>query len=299
MKIQSEFFTKVGGNRQCFAVIYDEAVLFLVGSSTIVQQEQLGKFKAWFDDYVAGFYGDDEYVNANLLLKEEHSRRTCEEMEYLAKELGLTQNQKRTAEAIALFHDIGRFEQFVKYRTYNDVRSVNHCLLGLEVLRQSNVFEVLQRPERELIERAIEYHGARELSKDLQGEWLLFARMIRDADKIDILYVVTEYYGQHKDNPERSALDLDLPDDPEYSIDVVEGVLRGRRIDRNELRTLNDMKLCQLAWVYDVNFAATLKRITQRRLLEKLVELLPKTPEIESVKAEVFGHVKGRLCLHN
>ena len=261
-----------------------------------MQQEQLGKFKAWFDDYVAGFYGDDEYVNANLKLKEEHSRRTCEEMEYLAEELGLTLNQKRIAEAIALFHDIGRFEQFVKYRTYNDVRSVNHCLLGLEVLRQSNVFQVLQRRERELIERAIEYHGAKELPRDLRGECLLFAKMIRDADKIDILYVVTQYYGEYRDNPERFALDLDLPDEPGYSTEVAERILRGRRIDRSELRTLNDMKLCQLGWVYDVNFAATLKRIRQRGLLEKLVELLPRTPDIKRVKEKVFEHVKARLC---
>lgn len=260
-----------------------------------MQQEQLGKFKAWFDNYVAGFYGDDEYVNVNLKLKEEHSRRTCEEMEYLADELGLTQNQKRIAEVIALFHDIGRFEQFVKYRTYNDVRSVNHCLLGLEVLYQKNVFEVLQRRERELIERAIEYHGARELPRDLQGECLLFAKMIRDADKIDVLYVVTEYYRWYKDNQQRSGLELDLPDEPGYSMDVVDGILRGRRIDRSELRTLNDMKLCQLAWVYDVNFAPTLKRMRQRRLLEKLVELLPRTPDIERIKEKVFGHVKARL----
>ena len=90
-----------------------------------MEQEQLEKFRDWFDGYVAGFYGDDEFVNANLKLKEEHSRRTCEEMRYLACELGLSGNQKRIAEVIAILHDVGRFEQFVKYRTYNDPRSVN------------------------------------------------------------------------------------------------------------------------------------------------------------------------------
>jgi len=70
-----------------------------------VEQEQLEKFRVWFDDYVAGFYGDSEFINANLKLKEEHSRRTCEEMLSLAQELGLGDNQKRIAEVIALFHD--------------------------------------------------------------------------------------------------------------------------------------------------------------------------------------------------
>ena len=49
-----------------------------------MEQEQLEKLRAWFDDYVAGFYGDDDFLNANIKLKEEHSRRTCEEMLYLA-----------------------------------------------------------------------------------------------------------------------------------------------------------------------------------------------------------------------
>jgi len=43
-----------------------------------------------------------------LELKEKHCRRTCEEMLYLAGELGLEENKKRLSETIALFHDIGR-----------------------------------------------------------------------------------------------------------------------------------------------------------------------------------------------
>ena len=122
-----------------------------------MEQEQLEKIRVWFGDYVAGFYGNDEFINANLKLKEEHSWRTCEEMLYLAKELNLADDQRRTADVIALLHDIGRFEQFVKYRTYNDSRSVNHCLLGMEVLRRTKVLEQVDRYERQLIEKAIKY----------------------------------------------------------------------------------------------------------------------------------------------
>jgi len=255
----------------------------------------LEKIRVWFDDYVAGFYSDDEFVNANIELKEKHSRRTCEETLGLAEELGLTDNQKRIADAIALLHDVGRFEQFVKYRTYNDPRSVNHCLLGMEVLRQRKVLEQVDSKERELIEKAIEYHGLKELPGDLDGECLLFSQLIRDADKIDVLYVVTEYYRQYRDNPEEFMLELEFPDEPGYSAEVVGGILCGRRIDNSELRTLNDMKLCQLGWVYDVNFAATLKRIRQRRFLEKIIDFLPRTEDIEKVKAKIFEYVDRRI----
>jgi putative nucleotidyltransferase with HDIG domain len=260
-----------------------------------MEQEQLNKFRAWFDDYAAGFYGNDEFVNANLKLKEEHSRRVCEEMSYLAEELGLAGNQKRIADVIALLHDVGRFEQFVKYRTYNDCRSVNHCLLGLEVLRRKKVLEQVDRKSRELIEKAIEYHGLMELPADLDGEGLLFSRLIRDADKLDVFYVVTEYYKQYRDNPKEFMLELEFPDEPGYSAEIVEWILCGRRIDYGRLRTINDMKLCQLGWVYDVNFTATLKRIKQRRFLEKIIDFLPETEDIDKVREKILEYVDSRI----
>jgi len=269
-----------------------------IKSQDVVEQKQLDKFKLWFDDYVAGFYGDDEAINANLKLKEKHSRRTCKEMLYLAGELGLDENQKnqrRLSETTALFHDIGRFEQFVKYNTYSDVRSVDHCRLGLEVLRQSKLLDGLDRQERQLIEKAIEFHGRKELPEDLDGRFLLLSKLIRDADKIDALYVVTEYYKQYRDNPQEFRLELELPDVPGYSAEVVEGLLLGQRVDYSRLRTLNDLKLCLLGWVYDVNFTPTLKRIKQRKYLEKLLGFLPGTEDIERVKEKIFGYVDFRI----
>jgi len=260
-----------------------------------MEQQQLEKFKAWFDDYVGGFYGADEYVNANLKLKADHSRRTCEEMLYLAEELGLDANQRQIAEAIALLHDIGRFRQFVRYRTYNDPRSVNHCLLGLEVLRETKVLDAVESKERELIEKAIEYHGLKELPDGLEGKNLLFSRLIRDADKIDVLHTVTAYYKQHRDDPDGFKLEIELPDEPGYSAEVVEDILTGRRIEHSRLRTWNDMKLCQIGWVYDVNFTATLRRIRQRRLLEKIFDFLPETEDIDKVRIKVFEYVDSRI----
>src|SRR4030066_873144 len=121
-----------------------------------MKQDVLEKLRTGFDEYVTGFYGEDEYVNANLKMKQLHSRRTCTIMLELADQIGLDANKKRIAETIALFHDIGRFEQFVRHRTYNDAKSVNHCELGLQVLRETNVLAGVDRGEREVIEDAIE-----------------------------------------------------------------------------------------------------------------------------------------------
>lgn len=260
-----------------------------------MEQEQLEQLRGWFYDYVSGFYGEDEFVNANIKLKERHTRQMCEEIPQLARELGLSENQQRTAEAIVLLHDVGRFGQFEKYRTYNDPRSVNHCILGVGVLRQTGVLESLDAEERGLIERAIEYHGLIELPDGLDGQCLLFSRLLRDADKLDIFRVVTDYYRQYRDDPESFKLEVELPDEPGYSMEVVERLLDGRRIDYTMLSTWNDMKLCQLGWVYDVNFPQTLRRIRDRGFLEKVFDFLPDNEDIEKVRRKIFDYVGSRI----
>lgn len=260
-----------------------------------MKAEQLEKFRVWFDNYVAGFYGDDEYVNANLKLKEDHSHRTCQQMLYLVDELGLTQEQRRLAEAVALFHDIGRFKQFVEHKTYHDPRSLNHCILGLQILRETGVLESLEEKEKQIIESAVECHGMKELPSGLDGDCLLYSKLIRDADKLDIFYIVIEGYRQYRDNPESFNFEVELPDEPQYSAEIAEKVLAGRRIDYNMLRTWNDMKLLQLSWVYDVNFAASLKRMKEFRLPEQIFEFLPRCDDIEKIRQKVLDYMDARI----
>jgi len=276
-----------------------------------MNKEQLDKFKEWFDGFVAGFYsrkgrltperdtlrwaGDDEYVNANIKLKEDHSRRICEEAIFLADEMGLGENERMLAETIGLLHDVGRFPQFVKYKTYHDPRSINHCLLAVNVLKEHKVLDALEQAEKQMILKAIEYHGVKELPENLDEDTLLFSRLIRDADKLDIYRVVIQAYTQQRDDPDNFKFEMELPDEPGCSPDIIRAVLNGENIDYAKLRTWNDMKLINLAWVYDVNFIATLKRIKKSRFLETIIELLPDTPDIRKVSDKVLGYIEDRI----
>jgi hypothetical protein len=260
-----------------------------------MNDEQLTKFKAWFNKFVARFYGNNEHINIHIKLKEEHTGRVCAEMLYLADQLRVVGNQRLLAETIALFHDIGRFPQFAKYQTYVDPKSVNHCLLGLEVLQKENVLVQLPDDERETVETAIRYHGEKVLPDNLNGDTLLFSKMIRDADKLDIFNVVIKAYTQQKDDPDNFKLELELPDEPRFTPGVLEAILTGGRIDYTVLRTLNDMKLCVLGWVYDVNFVPTLSRLKQRRHLETIFEFLPDIPDIRKVREKIFAYVEDRI----
>ncbi len=264
-----------------------------------MEQKQLDRLKEWFEGFVSGFYGNDDYVNANLKMKYQHSLRTCEEMLYLVDQLGLDANQRRIAEAIALLHDVGRFVQFVEYRTYNDARSTNHSQLSVEVLQKAGILDTLEDSQRQYIEDAIRYHGLKELPSDLQGEALFYSKLIRDADKIDALQVVIENFIEYNSDPEKFILEVEFPDTPHYSQEVLDSILLGKRIDYQQLRTWNDMKLCLLGWVYDVNFAATLKRIRQRRLLESLFDFLPDDDNIAMAREKILGFVDAAIEREN
>ena len=275
--------------------ILEYAAGIFIRSRDVLEQTQLDKFRIWFDDYVAGFYGDDETVNANIQLKDDHSHRTCKEMLYLADELDLDENQKLISETIALLHDVGRFEQFVKYRMYSDAKSVDHCLLGLEVLEKNRVLDEVDLQEKLLIQKAIECHGRKELPLDLDDQSLLFSKLIRDADKLDAYYVLLKYYKQYRENPQEFKLGMELPDEPGYSADVINELLSGRCLDNRKVRKLNDLKLSLLSWVYDVNFTSTLKRIKQCGYLEELIGFLPADEDIERVREKILEYVDFRI----
>ena len=52
------------------------------------------------------------------------------------------------AEAIAVLHDIGRFEQFFRYHTYSDSASVDHARLGADIIERTGIVKMLAADER-------------------------------------------------------------------------------------------------------------------------------------------------------
>lgn len=260
-----------------------------------MEQNQLERFKRWFTQYSNRFFGDDEYINANLRLKQDHTERTCEEMRLLTADLALDDNERRIAELTALFHDVGRFSQFAQYRTYNDSRSIDHGQRGVRVLREERVLESLPAEERQWVETAVGLHSRRALPSALKGRGLLFTRLIRDVDKIDIFRVVTDSYERYRDDPDSFMLEVELPDEPEYSPEVLEAVLNEETVEWGELRTLTDAKLCQLGWVYDLNFTPSLRRINECGFLSKLIGFLPPDENIRRLCQKIQDDVAFRL----
>jgi hypothetical protein len=199
------------------------------------------------------------------------------------------------ADVIALFHDVGRFEQFKRHRTYVDFRSTNHCMLGVQVLDSHNVLSPLTEREKRMINTAIKLHGRKQLPTGLDEETATFAKLIRDADKIDIYRVVIDAYRQYRDDPENFNLELEFDDNPYCSQHVVDAALAQKRISYSELETLSDYKLLMLTWVYDINYTAALERIKKRRFIHDVQDLLPATEEMAKIVQIAENYIDQKI----
>jgi HD superfamily phosphohydrolase YqeK len=250
-----------------------------------MKQDDLIFFKKWFSDYCKSFYSSNIEDQKNISLKEQHTFNVCKNIIEIAKELSLSNDQIILSEAVALFHDVGRFPQYAKYKTFRDNISVNHGLLGAQTLLGKKILQNLPDNEQELIIQAVKFHNAFSIPKKEKENIVFFIKLIRDADKLDIWRVFLEYYESPDEN-RASAVGLGLPDIPEYSEDVISCLYKKKILSLSKIKTLNDFKLLQLSWIYDLNFKSSFRLLFERDYLDRITAKLPQTEEIQ--KASCF-----------
>ena len=261
-----------------------------------MKKQDLEQFKAWFAGHIAAFYGDDEYVNANLKLKEDHTDRVCIEINDLTRRLGLAENDRLIAETIALLHDVGRFTQFKLYKTYSDPKSVNHCRLSLDILRDNKVLDSLPVDEQRIIRTAIKLHGQKDLPANLDPAIVPFTKLIRDADKLDIYPLLISNYELYHANPDDYPLEVELPNEPHYCPEIFDRILNGRLVDYHKLKTINDAIILKIGWVHDINFPAALEKIRENRYIDELFKLLPENEDMKKLRTAIFKYIDERIA---
>ena len=244
-----------------------------------MQSRDLDIFKAWFTRYSQTFYTNDAEDNKNIELKVRHTSFVCENAVLVAKEEHLSDNDLMLAETAALFHDLGRFLQYSRYKTFRDSISVNHGRFGAEILDKENILRHLPPLERQLIMNTVRFHNSFEVPSFEDQQNVLFLKLIRDADKLDIWRIFTEYYEGPEDE-KASAVGLGLPDLPDYSKTILCCLYEKKLGTLSGLKTLNDLKLMQLSWVYDLNFRHSFKLLAERSYIRKIATALPQTEEI-------------------
>lgn len=219
------------------------------------------KAKLEFIKYVKEYDID----SGRIKLKLKHILKVTENSKYIAQNLKLSDEQVALAELIGLFHDIGRFEQVRKYDTFSDKDTgVDHAAYSLKVLYEDGLITRFIDTNKydEIIKKAVFNHNKIQIDASLKDDELLFSKIIRDADKLDIYRVINEeemddifWYKEFK-NLKATPI-------------VIDEFLSDRLVKYKDVKNNADLIFVFYSYIYDFNFPICLKLIKENLYLDK------------------------------
>ncbi len=256
-------------------------------------QKALLKYHARFGRYVRSFLKRSPQDAPAVSLKIVHSQKVRREIADIARASGLCRRDVILAEITGLFHDIGRFEQFLQFHTFNDAQSVDHALLGRQVLEKEELLKDFSAKDRDIILDAVFFHNKLVLPAYFKGRKLTICRLIRDADKLDILRVFDEIY---KKGSGCKAADLGLPESHEVSESVYKSIMQERVVQFKHVQSDLDFLVMRLSWLYDITFPRTLEKIRERGYVENMAQRIPEGRCKKEILDKIRGYLEERLC---
>ena len=197
-----------------------------------------------------------------IIRKFYHSYRVMDFCMLLAKYNNFNDDDTNIAILVGLLHDYSRFEQWTNYKTYSDIKSTDHGNLATERLFKDR--EILNYCENieyyDEIYDAIKYHNKYSYPEYLSEHNKLLCKIIRDADKLDIFYLL----GINKE--------LMVEDDGIISNKVKEDFYNNKSISRLNCENKNDDILLSIAMIFDLHFNYSFKHIKNMKLIDKIYE---------------------------
>lgn len=248
----------------------------------IILKELLKEMHDWMHAYMKSFYTEDEEIQQAILIKEKHTGYVTAISRELAAYLGLCAHDVDLAEIMGLFHDVGRFRQFTLYQTFNDAQSEDHADLGIKVLEGLPFMKKLTAEDYALVLFAIKNHNKKLIEPSADERRVLFAKLLRDADKLDIYRVLSPF--------------LTPSDGKGFAPGFVERFVAGEQCDYTCIRTQDDRKLVRLMWVYDVNFSWTLQRIVDRGYVDRIIACLPQDAKMQEGVRRLQAYIKAKCA---
>ena len=80
----------------------------------------------------------------------------------------------------------------------------------------------------------------------------------------------------------------------DISPDFVENFVAGNQADYRKIRTNGDRKIVRLMWIYDINFAWTMRKIVERGYINKIIDALPIDNNVQKGIDRLLKYVKNK-----
>lgn len=237
-----------------------------------------------FINYVSNY----DLNNIKIKLKYDHSIRVMNLMMKYAKELGFASYEVELASVIGLLHDIGRFEQLKEYDSFNDKETIDHATLGVKLLFEDNLIKKFwsNKDDYELIKFAIKNHNKLNIEKCNNEKFLKYAKLIRDTDKIDILYV----YGVSDELKVRSEnISISKP--------ILNCIKDNKTVSYDLINNKNDELSISFSYIFDINYDICLKEFLYNlNILYNKLEYKEKFKEIYMLINEYVKDKERVIC---
>jgi putative nucleotidyltransferase with HDIG domain len=223
-----------------------------------------------FDTYTTPYLsGATERIFDALQYKISHSRGVANIASNISIFVFPSERHQLLAKTCGLFHDIARFEQMKNFNTFVDAKSFDHGEKAVEIIQSQNFLIDFDLKEQKAILNAIRQHNKKTTPTGDDEIELALAKIIRDADKIDTLNSIADYY-ESKDAGSKKALELDLPDIPQVSEKVIQQLQNAQMVNYADINTVDDFKLLKISWIYDINYAASLAMVLDSQVLKRI-----------------------------
>ena len=244
------------------------------------------KAKKEFDIYLK----DYDNNNSKVDLKFRHTLGVINVIEYISEELGLSQTDIDLAKLIALLHDIGRFEQAIKYDSFEDYQTMDHAQLADKILFENGLIRKFIDTTKydNTISKAILNHNRLNIEEGLEEKKLLHAQLIRDADKLDNFRV------RANDNFE-DIFDSSLEglEQSEITDKIYEDFMNSRMIISTERNHPADFWISYLAYIFDINFVPSFRYIVENEYIDTIIDRIDyKIPETKDRMENIRNHAK-------
>ncbi len=202
--------------------------------------------------------------NPRIALKIGHIERVAQVSKKIAENLNLSEEEIKLAELIGLFHDIGRFEQVRISDSFSDRDTgINHGELSVKVLFEDELIRnyLTETKYDNIIKKAILNHNRANIEPNLSEKELLFAKIVRDADKLDIFYTITF-------NDFNAIFWYDSFDCEKISDTVMSQFEKGSFVKYSDIHNNADMMLAFYGYIYDLNFDTSLQYLAEKQYLD-------------------------------
>lgn len=253
-----------------------------------------------FKEYLKGYDVQDEKV----ALKIRHTYGVVKASQYLAKAIGLDEENTNLSMLIALLHDIGRFEQSkASSDVYDnaDKTFFDHGEYGVKILFEDGLIRnfVEENTYDNIIKVSILNHNRLAIEDGLNEKEFLHAKLIRDNDKLDNFRVKLEESFKVL----LGSDDLEKIENEEISDNIYKDFLSKRLIVYGDVKTDLDRWVSYIAYIFDFNFAESLEYLVNNDLINKNFDRIeyknPDTIEkINKMKSLAKEYVEERIKLN-